>query len=160
MAVMPVNDVPIFSLVDGGATHDLFRRLIRGRRKYLFYQIAFGAALICWLPLLVLSIFEGVAWGDKVAIPFFYDIAAHTRFLIAVPIFIIAEAIIGPMLVQVAVHIATSGRIRERDIPKYRAAVDEGVRLRDSKTAEGIVFVIAFVSTILSMFIFAQEVPN
>jgi len=160
MAVMPVSDVPSFSLVDGGATHDLFRRLIRGRRKYLFYQIAFGAALICWLPLLVLSIFEGVAWGDKVAIPFFYDIAAHTRFLIAVPIFIIAEAIIGPMLVQVAVHIATSGRIRERDIPKYRAAVDEGVRLRDSKTAEGIVFVIAFVSTILSMFIFAQEVPN
>src|SRR5688572_7866074 len=113
MAVATVDEVPVFSLVDGGATHDLFRRFVRRRTKYLFYQIAIGAAVICWLPLLVLSIFEGVAWGDKVAIPFFYDLSVHTRFLIAVPLLIIAEAIIGPMLVQVAVHIARSGRVRE-----------------------------------------------
>ena len=160
MVALPVNEVPEFSLVEGGATHDLFRRLIRRRTKYLFYEIAIGAALICWLPLLILSILEGVAWGNSVAIPFFYDIAVHTRFLIAVPIFIVAEAIIGPMLVQVAVHIATSGRVRAREMQKYKAAVAEGLRLRDSKYAEGIVFIIALVSTILSMFIFAQEVPN
>jgi len=160
MVALPVNEIPEFSLVEGGATHDLFRRLIRRRTKYLFHQIAIGIALICWLPLLILSILEGVAWGDSVAIPFFYDIAVHTRFLIAVPIFIVAEAIIGPMLVQVAVHIGTSGRVRAREMQKYKAAVAEGLRLRDSKYAEGIVFIIALVSTILSMFIFAQEVPN
>jgi len=160
MASMAVSEVPIFSVVDGGVTHDLVRRFIRRRTKYLFYQIAIGVAVVCWVPLMLLSILEGVAWGDHVAIPFFYDLAVHTRFLIAAPLLIIAEAIIGPMLVQVAVHIARSGRVRDDELPRYRAAVAEGLRLRDSKLAEGIVFGIAFVSTILSMFIFAQEVPN
>jgi hypothetical protein len=109
---------------------------------------------------MLLSIFAGVAWGDQVALPFFYDLAAHTRFLIAVPIFIIAEAIIGPMLVEVGVHIASSGHVKDRDIEKYKAAVNEGMRLRDSKLAEGLVLVIALVSTLFSVFIFAQELPN
>ncbi|PYT00767.1 MAG: hypothetical protein DMF63_05525 [Acidobacteria bacterium] len=160
MTATTVNDVPVFSLVEGGATHELVRRFVRKRTKYLFYQIALVAAIFCWLPLMLLSIFEGVAWGDRVAIPFFYDLAVHTRFLVAVPLFIIAEAIIGPMLMQVAVHIATSGRIRARDLARYKAAVAEGLRLRDSKLAEGIVFGVALVSTVLGMFIFAQEVPN
>ena len=160
MTAIPVNDVPSFSVVDGGVTNALFRRFVRARTKYLFYKIALAGGVICWLPLLLLSIFEGVAWGDKVAIPFFYDIAVHTRFLIAVPIFIIAEAIVGPMLVQVAAHIANSGRIPPDEWPRYQDAVREGLRLRDTKTAEAVVLAIALVSTVLSILIFAQEVPN
>ena len=116
MTETTANDVPIFSLVDGGATHQMFRRLIRSRTKYLLYQVALVAAGLCWLPLLILSIIEGVAWGDRVSIPFFYDLAAHTRFLIAVPILILADAIIGPMLVQVSVHLSNSGHIRDEDL--------------------------------------------
>src|SRR5688572_30568715 len=107
---MEGKDVPIFSLVEGGASHQLFKRFGRQRSKR-FLRVAAAAALICWLPLMVLSIIQGVAWGDRVAVPFFYDIAVYTRFLVAVPLLIFAEAIIGPMLVEVALRIIDSGRV-------------------------------------------------
>jgi len=156
---MSDKDLPIFSLVEGGATYQLFH-LFGRRRMQRFVRVAFAAALICWLPLMIFSVVQDTAWGDKVSVPFFYDIAVYTRFLLAVPLLIIAEAIIGPMLVEVALRIVDSGRVREEEIQTYKDAIAEGIRLRDSKVAEGIVLVIAFVLTFVSMFVFAQSVSN
>ena len=58
---------------------------------------AIAATIVCWLPLAILSIVDGVAWGNSVTIAFFHDIASHVRFLVAVPIMIMAESIIGPL---------------------------------------------------------------
>jgi hypothetical protein len=112
------------------------------------------------LPLLILSIIEGVAWGERVTIPFLYDIAAYTRFLIAVPLLVIAESIIGPRLAEVTFHFIRSGRIAEEDYTAYKNAVAEAVKLRDSKWGEGIVLVIAYLSAIASMMTFAPTVSN
>jgi hypothetical protein len=38
-------------------------------------------ALFAWLPLLVLSVVEGHAWGGGVKMPFLYDVDTHVRFL-------------------------------------------------------------------------------
>ena len=51
-------------------------------------------ALVAWLPVLVLSIMEGKAWGDVVRVPFLYDIDVHARFLIALPLLIFAELVV------------------------------------------------------------------
>ena len=46
---------------------------------------------IAWLPLLLLSVFAGHGAGDAVKVPFLYDLEAHVRFLVALPILIAAE---------------------------------------------------------------------
>ena len=76
------------------------------------------------------------------------------------PLLIIAESIIGPILAEVGLHFLSSGRISEADSPKYREAVDEVVRLRDSKWAEGLLVVVAYVSTFTSMMTFALTVSS
>jgi len=158
---MPWNDATNFSLVDGGSTHRLLKRFLReGNRDHLFLKVAGVCALVTWLPLLLLSIAEGVAWGGKVTIPFLYDVAAFTRFLIALPLLIIAESVIGPRLAEVATHFIDSGRIRQSDHRAYEAAVDEAVRLRDSVWAEVAVLVIAYLSTFTSLLTLALTVPN
>lgn len=158
---MHLNEDATFSLVDGGATHQLLTRFRRaGTREHLFLRAAAVSALISWVPPLILSIFEGVAWSDKVTIPFLYDVAAYTRFLIAMPLLVIAESIIGPKLAQVGLHFFRSGRISEADFPRYREAVDEAVRLRDSKWTEAILVVVAYVSTFTSMATFALTVSS
>jgi hypothetical protein len=116
--------------------------------------------LVSWLPLLILSALEGVAWGDKVTVSFLYDAAAYTRFLIAMPLLIIAERIIGPRLAEVSVHFLTSGRISNAECPKYREAVEEAIRLRDSRRAEAVLLVIAYISTFTSMTTFALTVSS
>lgn len=156
---MDGKEVPVFSLVEGGATHQIFKRFGRQRSKR-FLRVAVLAALVCWLPLMILSIMQGVAWGDRVAVPFFYDIGVYTRFLVAVPVLVFAEAIVGPMLLEVAIRIIDSGRVRDEELQRYKDAIAEGIRLRDSKVSEAVVLVLALVLTFVSMFIFAQSVSN
>jgi hypothetical protein len=157
---MSLSEIPNFSIVEGGTTHRLFQRFGKKRPEYVFYRIAAGAAALCYLPLLLLSMLEGVAWGDKVAIPFLFDFAAFTRFLVAVPILIIAESLIGPKLDEVAFHFVRSGRISEADRELYKNAVQEGIDLRDSKWAEAIVLFIAYAGSVVSMAYFAPTVSN
>jgi hypothetical protein len=61
---MSDKDLPIFSLVEGGATYQLFH-LFGRRRMQRFVRVAIAAALICWLPLMIFSIVQGTAWGRQ-----------------------------------------------------------------------------------------------
>jgi len=72
-------------------------------KKLRLIRPEFGAALartavlpgaVTWLPLLVLSVIEGLAVGGA-RIPFLCDLAAHVRFLVAIPILVLAEIPIG-----------------------------------------------------------------
>ena len=51
-------------------------------------------SLLAWLPLLVLSVVEGQALGGNVAVPFLLDVEAHVRFLVALPLLIVAELVV------------------------------------------------------------------
>jgi hypothetical protein len=44
--------------------------------------------------LLALSIAEGHAWGDSVKVPFLFDVDVHARFLLALPLLIVAELVV------------------------------------------------------------------
>ena len=39
-------------------------------------------------------IVEGHAWGDGVKVPFLLDVDVHARFLLALPLFIVAELVV------------------------------------------------------------------
>ena len=159
---MSLNEAPTFSLVDGGAMHQLLSRSLGrpSRREYHFVRAAAVCVLVSWLPLFILSIIQGLAWGDSVTIPLLYDIASYTRFFVAMPMLVIAESIIGPKLAEVAAHLLRSGRIAEGEYAKYREAIDEAVHLRDSRWAEVAVLVIAYISTVATMMAFAAKVSN
>jgi hypothetical protein len=46
-----------------------------------------------WFPLLVLSLLQGLAIGHGGRIPFLYDLAAYTRFLVAIPLLILGKVV-------------------------------------------------------------------
>src|SRR5262245_57248058 len=86
-----------FSLVAGGPAHRLQQRLglIKAETSGIVGRAALTIALT-WIPLLVLSLAEGTAAGHGVRIPFLHDFAAYTRFLVAIPVLILAEGLIEP----------------------------------------------------------------
>jgi hypothetical protein len=89
MKTESVGQYPEFSLMERGPGDALMKRLrlIRPELGVASARTAISLGAITWIPLLVLAFVEGFAVGGA-KIPFLYDIVAHVRFLVAVPILI------------------------------------------------------------------------
>lgn len=128
---------PDFSLVLGGPLFQLCRRarlsgdaLELARRRVLVF------ALVAWLPLLVLSLIGGHALGGTIKVPFLYDIEAHVRFLVALPILIAAELIVHSRIQSAVKMFVDRAIVIPEDMPRFHAAIDAAMRLRNSRIVE------------------------
>lgn len=108
------------------------------------------AALITWLPLLVLSAIQGRAFGHAIPVSFAHDFSTYSRFLLAVPLLLLAENILGPRIAEAAAHFVTSGVVLEKDYQKFDDIVARGLRSRDSVLAEIIIAVLAYAASIIA----------
>lgn len=116
-----------FLLMEGGPLFHLQRRvgLIKKNKPFL-KRTALLAALLTWLPLLILSWTQGLAFGHAVPILFVQDFSAYSRFLLSVPLFLMAENVLGPRIAETAVHFVPSGVVIEKDFEKFDEAVERG----------------------------------
>ena len=104
------SDPPDFSLILGGPLFQLLRRAhLSGDAADLVWRRMIALALITWLPLLVLSIAGGHAWGDSVRVPFLLDVDVHARFLLALPLLIVAELLVHQRMRVVVGTFVTRG---------------------------------------------------
>jgi hypothetical protein len=132
-----------FSLVIGGPFYKALRRMklvepapnVRGRILTIL--------TLTWVPLVILSAFQGAALGGNVKIPVLRDFSIYGRFFVALPLLIIAEIIIDPWLRRVVSTFEQSGIVRSDELPAYHATLERIARLRDSGFAELVVLLIA-----------------
>ncbi len=150
-----------FLLMEGGPLFNLQRRLglIRENAPFLKRRALF-AALITWVPLLILSQLQGFAFGHAVAVPFLRDFSTYTRFLLAVPLLFLAENIVGPRIATAAAHFVTSGIISEKDYRQFDNFVELGLRSRDSVIAEVVIVILAYISSIIAFISMPNHVPT
>jgi len=141
-----IETVPVdFSLVLGGPLYQLWRRLhATGPTLELLARRLIGIPLLAWLPLLVLTAYEGLAIGRAVAVPFLYDLEVHARFLVAIPLLLLAEVIAHQRIRPVVQHFVDAGIVPPASLPGFRAAVDGAMRLRNSVIVELILVVSVF----------------
>jgi len=141
-----------FSLLAGGPTHWLQQRLglIKPGAPNLWRR-AVLCVLVTWVPLLVLSAAEGLAFGHRVKLPFLHDFAGYTRFLFAVPLLILAEGFVERRVKDAAEHFITSGLVPESNYSRYEAAIESCKALRDSIVAECVVLAVAAIGVVLVM---------
>lgn len=131
--------------MEGGPLFTLQKRvgLIKDEAPYLKRRAAV-AALATWLPLLILAAMQGLAFGYTVPVPFLRDFSTYTRFLLAIPLLLLAENILGPRIADAAAHFVTSGVIQKKDFQRFDNLVNRGLRARDSVTAEVIIVALAY----------------
>jgi hypothetical protein len=131
-----VSDPYDFSLVLGGPLYQLWRRLfMTGPALELLTRRMIGIPLIAWLPLLVLSAWEGHALGG-VPVPFLYDFAVHARYLVAVPILLLAEIVVHDRIRRVVRQFVDEGLVTSETAPGFQAAIASAMRLRNSLLVE------------------------
>jgi hypothetical protein len=135
-----------FSLILGGPLYQLFRRahLTDTHLEFLARRVI-ALSLVAWLPLLVLSVMEGKALGDSVKMPFLYDIDVHARFLIALPLFILAELVVHQRMRVVVREFLNRGLVPESARAEFDTAIDSAMQLRNSIVAELLLFVLVYV---------------
>jgi hypothetical protein len=128
----------------GGPLYQFFRRLhLSGDTLELWRRRIIVIPLFAWLPLLILSTLGGHAWSDAVRVPFLVDIEVHVRFLVALPLLIVAELVVHQRMRPVVRQFLERGLIAERSEAQFDAALTSALRLRNSMAAE--VLLIAFV---------------
>ena len=144
-----------FSLVLGGPLYQLWRRshLTDDALEQVRLRIIV-ISLFAWLPLLLLSALEGQLLGGKAAVPFLMDIEVHVRFLVVVPLFIIAELVVHQRMRFVVRQFLERNLIPESALPRFDAVIASALRLRNSVLAE--VLLIAFVYGVGVMLVWRQ----
>jgi hypothetical protein len=133
-----------FSLVLGGPLYQLFRRtrMLQPPLDLLKRRLTF-IPLFAWLPLLVVSVLEGRAWSG-VSVPFLGDIEAHVRFLVALPLLVVAEVVVHRRLRPAVLQFLERGIVRDRDRPRFEAAIAATQALRNSVVAELLLLLLVY----------------
>jgi hypothetical protein len=140
-----LDDHPDFSLVLGGPLFQLYRRArLSGAALELAHRRMIVLTVVAWLPLLLLSVIGKHALGDSVKVPFLYDIEAHVRFLIALPILVVAELIVHSRIRPVVKRFLERGIIIPADTSRFHAAIDSAMRLRNSLIVEVALLVLVY----------------
>jgi AcrR family transcriptional regulator len=135
---------PEFSLVLGGPLFQLLRRAhLADDALMMVRQRVIVIALLAWLPLLVLSAIEGNLLGGGLSVPFLLDAEVHIRFLVAMPLLIVAELVVHRRMRPLVQQFLERNLIPGNAMTRFDAAIASAFRLRNSVLAE--VLLIAFV---------------
>jgi hypothetical protein len=126
-----------FSLVLGGPLYQLFRRAwLSGEVLELLHRRVVALCAIAWLPLLVLSALEGNALPGAVTMPFLFDVETHVRFLVALPLLVLAELVVHVRMRPVVRQFIERELVPGRARAQFDAAIASMMRLRNSVAAE------------------------
>ncbi len=135
-----------FSIVLGGPFYQLLRRthLDGDAPKLLLHRITIFV-LLTWLPLLLLSASQDLAWGDRVHLPFLYDLEMHTRLLVSLPLLVLSEVVVNLRLSPIVCQFLERGLVHESDRVKFDSAIDSAIRLRNSFAAESALILFVYI---------------
>lgn len=135
-----------FSLVLGGPFFQLLNRLhLTGKALELVKLRTIVLSMLAWLPLFLLSILNGQAWGKNLNLPFIEDLDNHIRFLVALPILIIAELLVHQRIAIVVKEFQERNLIPVSATRQFHNAISSALRLRNSVIAEVVMVVIIYV---------------
>jgi hypothetical protein len=135
-----------FSIVLGGPFFQLLRRArLTGEGLQLLHWRIVIIPLLAWLPLLLFSALEGHALGKSVPVPFLLDIAAQVRFLVALPLLILAERVVHERMRSILAQFRERHLIPAGASDRFKSAIDAAMRLRNSIIAEALLIIFVFV---------------
>lgn len=137
--------------MEGGPLYNFQNRvgLVRGAASGIKRR-AIAAAFLTFVPLLILSALQHRAIAH-VEVPFVRDFSTYTRFLLAVPLLLFAEIILGPRIAGAAAHFVDAGLILEKDYARFASIIERGMKSRDSIFAEAVLAILAYILSTIGL---------
>lgn len=134
-----------FSLVLGGPLFQLWRRSrLSDHEGNLPHRRAIALVLLAWLPLFLLSIAEGRAWGRSVDLVFLRDLELNARLLVTLPLLILAELVVHRRMRLVVRQFLEDGLIPDASRTQFDLAIASAQRFRNSVWAELLLVILVY----------------
>ena len=142
--LQPTQESTDFSLVLGGPLYQLLRRAhLSGDTLDLLRRRIVVLSLLAWLPLALFAGLEGRLLPGTATVPFLLDVEVHVRYLLAIPLMVVAELVVHQRMRAVLQQFLGRKLVPEAVRTQFDAAVASVARLRNSVLAE--ILIIAFV---------------
>jgi hypothetical protein len=137
-----------FTLLAGGPLFQLMCRagVIDESLSGLPARIGIIVALT-WLPLVVLTLVEGTLVHPAPEVSFLGDFGCQARFLVTVPLLMIAERVVHDRLQPLVAQFRARGLVRPEGLEGYAEAFRKAYRLRNSGVAEALLLAAVFVTS-------------
>jgi hypothetical protein len=108
-----------FSLFEGDILNRVYVQLGLGsHRRFYLLRRSLVMILLTWIPVAILAWRQHLYESALSPINFFADFAAYVQFLVALPLFVIAERIIDMSTREASEQFVSCGVIRADDIPR------------------------------------------
>src|SRR5579862_4386525 len=131
-AVAFQEKVTDFSLVMGGPIFQLFRRAhLTGDNLELLHRRVLAIVTFAWLPMLILDLVAS-RHGNPGRLTFLQDVEVQARFLVTLPVLIVAELIVHSRIRPVVQRFVERRIVRGEDLPRFEAAIESATKLRNS----------------------------
>lgn len=115
-----------------------------------------GTVLFCWLPLLVLSLANGNFWTGSVQGSFITSVEAQSRFLISLPILILAEPFVNGKLRKTLKQFLDAGLIPSDRIEEFHTIVKRKTRILQNPWVDLLLLAICYVQVASILFFETQ----
>jgi hypothetical protein len=99
--------------------------------------------LVCWVPLAVLSLAQAHFMGGM-KLSFLRDIETHIRFLVSLPVLILAEVIVDQRIRPIIKRFVERHVVTREELPKFYVAISTAVHIHNSVIVEIAVFVFVY----------------
>lgn len=109
---------------------------------------AVAVAAVAWLPLAVIAAAEGLALRPDPRESLLLDLSAYSRYLVALPVLVLASATALPRLGAIAHHFLDSGLVAEADRPRFDALILSTRRLLALRSIGVALVIVAYTATI------------
>ena len=149
-------------LFDGGPPRRLETalRLIKPDKPRTIGR-ALLVTLIAWAPLPLLAAMQSLALGQDLVSSLLVDFGAYARYLVVLPLFIVAEPFCLLTLSRTARHFVVNNMIRDADRPQFESIAASARRLLTSKPVEIFVIVLAYFSVVILMNVISlKQIPG
>ena len=88
---------------------------------------------IAWLPLAILTLIDGTFYTTDVTMPFVRDVVPYARAFIAIPLLIMADNVIEPMMSKTVGYLRSSGVVPESEHEHLHDATERVAQLINNK---------------------------
>lgn len=97
---------------------------------------------IAWLPLMVLTLIDGTFYSSDITMPFISDLTPFVRGLIVIPLLVMADNLIEPMMARVLKYLKVSGVVADSEKEHLSSAAEKMNRQMNSKPLQIILVIL------------------
>jgi hypothetical protein len=140
-----------FSLVEGDLVNRIFGWVRLGLRPLHLFLRSIVLVILTWGVLAFLAVRQGLYGVEAIGTNFFADFAAYAQFLVALPIFVVAEAIIGMNTREASRTFLSAGVVPARHAQDLDALHQRVARQRRSWLAETLLILTAYLLSLATI---------